>query len=352
MRSTVKATAMACLGVLGAFSQVSAGESLAPYGYLNLSGGYVWFDDKRGLADDAIYTIGYEYRFTPRYGLELSFSEAEPDTADGSNDIEHLGLRLDGLYYFDMLPWTVKGLSNYAVLGADYVKFDYYRRSRFNYGLGIRYAVNPRLALRADVREFFTTRDKFRDHQVQAGISLSLGTQRQRPAETPTPQPEPEPVIVDSDGDGVPDHLDQCPDTPLSWAVDDVGCPIMIPEVIEYDLPVTFASGAARFDDEANLSAVAELAELMQQNPGSRVQLLGHTDSVGAVEANQRLSEQRVLFVGNLLVNRHGIEPERIEAYGMGPAQPIADNATAEGRAMNRRVEIRLQTVRQVPKLR
>ncbi|MCH8500146.1 MAG: OmpA family protein [Marinobacter sp.] len=348
MRSIVKATAMACLGAMGALSNVSASENLAPYGYLNLSGGYVWFDDRRGLADDAIYTIGYEYRFSSRYGVELSFSEAEPDTANGNNDIEHLGLRLDGLYYFDLTPWSVKGLSNYAVLGADYIKFDYYRRSRFNYGLGVRYEVNPRVALRADVREFFTTRDKFRDHQVQAGISLSLGNQRQRPS----PAPQPAPVIVDSDGDGVPDHLDQCPDTPSSWAVDEVGCPIMIPEVIRYDLPVTFASGAARFDDEANLSAVAALAELMQQNPGSRVQLLGHTDSVGSVEANQRLSEQRVLFVGTLLVNRHGIEPERIEAYGMGPAEPVADNATAEGRAMNRRVEIRLQTVKQVPKQR
>jgi outer membrane protein OmpA-like peptidoglycan-associated protein len=74
------------------------------------------------------------------------------------------------------------------------------------------------------------------------------------------------------------------------------------------------------------------------------VEVAGHTDSTGAAEYNQALSERRAGTVA-LYLNNRGIDRQRILAYGRGLTQPIADNATAAGRAMNRRVEIRFSPI-------
>jgi len=68
----------------------------------------------------------------------------------------------------------------------------------------------------------------------------------------------------------------------------------------------------------------------------------GHTDSVGSPEYNQRLSERRARAVRDYMVSG-GIAPTRIEAVGMGESKPVATNDTAEGRAENRRVELRVR---------
>jgi outer membrane protein OmpA-like peptidoglycan-associated protein len=70
--------------------------------------------------------------------------------------------------------------------------------------------------------------------------------------------------------------------------------------------------------------------------------IVGHTDSVGSEESNQQLSQRRAESVRNYLAT-HGVPADRIQAQGMGEAQPIADNKSTEGRANNRRVEIILQ---------
>jgi OOP family OmpA-OmpF porin len=88
--------------------------------------------------------------------------------------------------------------------------------------------------------------------------------------------------------------------------------------------------GRARVDN-----AVA----VMRQHPTLRVLVVGYTDSIGSDTYNLGLSERRAAAVRDHMVAQ-GIEPSRIEASGRGKADPVADNATAEGRAQNRRVEI------------
>lgn len=70
----------------------------------------------------------------------------------------------------------------------------------------------------------------------------------------------------------------------------------------------------------------------------------GHTDSTGSVAYNQGLSERRAMSVAGYL-NSQGVDPRRVSALGFGPSQPIASNATAEGRAQNRRVEIQIAPI-------
>jgi outer membrane protein OmpA-like peptidoglycan-associated protein len=84
--------------------------------------------------------------------------------------------------------------------------------------------------------------------------------------------------------------------------------------------------------------AVALLREL----PSNHVTVTGYTDSVGSPEFNQKLSESRANAVLTYIV-QHGIEASRVSAVGMGELNPIASNATEEGRALNRRVEFQLR---------
>jgi outer membrane protein OmpA-like peptidoglycan-associated protein len=65
----------------------------------------------------------------------------------------------------------------------------------------------------------------------------------------------------------------------------------------------------------------------------------GHTDNTGNATANQKLSEDRAISVKSYLISK-GLQVGRIESKGFGPAKPVADNATAAGRAKNRRVQI------------
>ncbi len=86
--------------------------------------------------------------------------------------------------------------------------------------------------------------------------------------------------------------------------------------------------------------ALEEIAKLLKANPSLRVWVVGHTDSVGGLDTNQKLSEARAGAVVKALVAEHGVSAARLKGYGVGPLSPVASNDTEEGRAKNRRVEL------------
>ncbi|MGD9294171.1 MAG: OmpA family protein, partial [Roseobacter sp.] len=102
------------------------------------------------------------------------------------------------------------------------------------------------------------------------------------------------------------------------------------------DLLFATDSSAVRPDLQDDLSRVAGN---LQQYPASTIQVIGHTDSDGDAGYNQRLSEQRANAVAGILVNA-GVQPSRLQAFGVGENQPVASNLTEAGKAQNRRVEI------------
>lgn len=85
---------------------------------------------------------------------------------------------------------------------------------------------------------------------------------------------------------------------------------------------------------------IAQIARLLQAQPALKLDVVGHTDNVGDAASNQSLSERRARAVVNALVEDHGIDESRLTPRGEGLSKPIADNATEEGRAKNRRVEL------------
>lgn len=86
-------------------------------------------------------------------------------------------------------------------------------------------------------------------------------------------------------------------------------------------------------------SDLGRVADNLVKYPNSSVQIVGHTDSEGAADYNQGLSERRADAVANILMDG-GVAPARVTSIGRGEEQPVASNLTPEGRAQNRRVDI------------
>lgn len=213
-----------------------------------------------------------------------------------------------------------------------------------------------------------TARNSANEAMLRVGLMFPLAKQT---AGVTVPEPQPR-RVRDSDGDGVPDHLDECPDTPPGVRVDARGCPLDsdgdgVPDYLdecpgtpagvqvdERGCPVTteierkFEDVNFGFDQDQLTSyaqstldrTAQELRELIQKDPGLRVSVEGHTDSIGPAEYNVGLGERRARSVRDYLAGK-GIERERMDISSGGETRPIASNDTAKGRLLNRRVEIR-----------
>lgn len=258
-------------------------------------------------------------------------------------------------------------------------------------------AASLRVDLRyRQVRKMSEFNDRpFADGLISAGLVFPLaGPPPPAPAPPPPPAPRPD---GDADGDGVPDSLDRCGDTPASAPVNGLGCvadsdldgvndlrdrcPATPPgatvdafgcepdadldrvpnradacpgtrpgaRVDERGCPpvkVLRLEGVHFAHDKAVLSPAAKVvlngvAEGLKRRPGVRIEVAGHTDARGGDAYNRRLSARRAKAVRDYLESR-GVAGERLTSKGYGETVPVADNATAEGRARNRRVELRI----------
>jgi outer membrane protein OmpA-like peptidoglycan-associated protein len=150
------------------------------------------------------------------------------------------------------------------------------------------------------------------------------------PAKVVAAPPPPPPAPMDSDGDGVVDGTDQCPETPRGDRVGPAGCSCDVTRQLQ------FAFGSAELTD-ADKQILDEMAENLTRLKFVSGTIEGHTDSVGSEAFNQGLSERRAQTVAAYLESK-GIAAGRMQVVGRGESDPVGDNNTAEGRAMNRRV--------------
>ena len=113
----------------------------------------------------------------------------------------------------------------------------------------------------------------------------------------------------------------------------------------EFALDIEFPTDGS-MPNAASMPDVQTLIKIMQENPGLSVAIEGYTDSDGDAVDNQKLSEARAKGIRALLVNS-GVDEGRVTAVGMGPANPIADNSTEEGKQKNRRIVVKVTSFEQ-----
>jgi len=158
----------------------------------------------------------------------------------------------------------------------------------------------------------------------------------------------------DEDGDGVPDSRDKCPGTPKGVQVDADGCPPPVPApvveevvvvkeetIVIRDVHFQFDSAKLTAADKDKLNTVA--SRLKQEAASARLTVTGHTDSVGSDAYNKKLSDRRAHSVVEYLIEDGVPRSSFVSVSGAGESQPVADNKTADGRALNRRTEIKIE---------
>jgi outer membrane protein OmpA-like peptidoglycan-associated protein len=141
---------------------------------------------------------------------------------------------------------------------------------------------------------------------------------------------------ADSDGDGVTDDRDKCPGSPSDRPVDESGCTIES-VVLEN---VNFESNSSELKAGSSESLDKAVAG-MNKYDNLSIEIHAHTDSMGEAAYNQALSEKRANSVRDYMIGK-GIAANRMVAKGYGETKPVADNGTRDGRAENRRVELKI----------
>jgi len=351
--------------------------------YINPFAAYQLFDDARDLSETGTFGVGLEYRFKPNWAVEAVYSRADADRKYVAGSSEFEELRLDATYYF---AGPEEAWNPYVSLGAGHADFgkdatgptwtsgSNHDETRVNIGTGFRYNVSDSISLRGDLREFHGIDDSTFDTQVSLGLSFAFTRTiaSSKPAPAPVVAPPPP---VDSDGDGVPDNIDQCPNTPAGVVVDSTGCPLDsdndgVPDYLDlcpntspgatvdadgcegvtetiqtFNIEVQFPNNSSIIGDAYD-EEIRRVADFLNENPNTIVEIAGHSDSRGKAEYNQFLSQRRAESVASRLTDALGVDPSRVNATGYGEDQPIASNDTADGRAANRRVEARIQVKR------
>lgn len=316
-------------------------------------------------------------QFQVEYGVSNTNGEASERSADaGVNRFDVEQTMLSGNFLIgteEFTGYTDSALKPYILVGAGQSKIKVENQETYdtaqgssvglvnagtevseskdtigNLGLGAMYRINDALSLRGEARAIHNFDNNWWEGMALAGLEVVLGGHLAPTVAVP-PMEEPNvvtpPIVVvesdlDSDGDGVPDSIDACPGTPMNVVVDERGCPVPvdITDELKMELRVFFDNDKSAIKNQYK-PEIAKVAEKMREYPNSTARVEGHASKTGpSARYNQRLSEARAVAVKSMLTNEFGIAPNRLSTVGYGYDQPIADNNTEEGRAMNRRV--------------
>ncbi|ROV62033.1 OmpA family protein [Vibrio ponticus] len=303
--------------VISATLAMTAGAAnAAPY--LGAKVGYSWLNDEcvagQACSDDDSASGGIfgGYEFNDFLALEAGWDYLGKFTAAGLND--------DSVDAFTLAPKLTFGLTDavdvYGKFGGAYVNYGDESDESFLGALGVEFDVMENGKVRVEYQALTDINNDITRafaNTASIGFAYSFGG---------NDEAQPEPVVEEE---------------------------VMVEEVVEtvvmtktFDATLldteTFALNSSKLKPGSE-SKLDELVQLLNQYPQAQVEIVGYTDSSGAAEYNQKLSEKRAQSVAAVLADR-GIDPNRITVSGEGENNPIASNETSEGRSQNRRVEI------------
>jgi OOP family OmpA-OmpF porin len=349
----------------------------------------IWADDSRFVDDGfgAQAALGHAFE---KWNLEFSGFYYD---LGGANDSTIWGVGLDavGVWYRQdrISPFLLAG---FGYTADDQKLFDDTKNSYANAGVGLLIDLtrNGSVAIRAEARYRLDFQDPTQNDWIgNIGLQIPFGGAKEEVAMA-MPDSDGDGVPdefdkcpgtpagvkvtrdgcpVDSDGDSVPDYQDKCPGTPAGEMVDESGCPVQRDDdgdgVLNWDDDCPNTPPGVRVDSRGceikkvtslegvefgnnsdvlapgSMQVLDGVAAELARYPDMKVEIAGHTSSTGPAEYNLDLSQRRAQAVADYLISK-GLDPARFTVKGYGEADPVADNATPEGRARNRRVELRI----------
>ena len=331
-----KRSASMVIGTLMVAASISAHAQGKGAVELSGFGKYYVPDSSRYIGSNGTLLGGAaSYYLTDDVTLGLNYGTY--DNIDGQTSNKTIKGELGGLdatYHFGTLgdslrPYISSGVAHQSIGQDNRGGRDH--SSYINMGTGVKYYFTENLFADAGVTGMYNM-DRG-ETEYMAGLSVGVnfgGAGKQVEPAAPV-------ACNDDDNDGVCDSADKCPDTEANVTVDADGCPAAAESVrVELDVKFDFDKSAVKQDSYAEIKTVADF---MNQYPQTTTTVEGYTDSVGSEAYNQQLSQRRADAVRQVMVDEYGVAADRVSAVGEGENDPVASNDTAEGRALNRRVE-------------
>ena len=313
--------------VAAPLAAANAGVTVTP-----LMLGYTWQDTEHNndklttsheLQDDLFVGAALGVELTPWLGFEAEYSQVKGDVDPNAG--EYKAKNIAGNFYAtsDLITKNYDSkIKPYVLLGAGHYKYEFdnaalgYRDGEEgtlgNAGVGAFFRLNDALSLRTEARGTYHFDEKFWNYTALAGLNVVLGGHL-KPA---APVVEVAPVETVAPVQPAPQELT---------------------EDLNMELRVFFDTNKSNIKDQYK-PEIAKVAEKLVEYPNATARIEGHTDNTGPRALNERLSLARANSVKSSLVNEYNVDPARLSTQGFAWDQPIADNNTKEGRAMNRRV--------------
>lgn len=342
--------------------------------------GAVFPDSNRQTQESPLLGLGAGYWVNPNFAVDFEATHNNADFKDSSprpgKQWESVGLDVAGRWMFSdwsgWRPYLMGGIGalKHAAVGSGQPPASGAAAGGYVHGwgpmatagVGIQKALTDRVAFRGEVAYRWdrdTASAKYAglsDHRsygdtlATLGLVISMGQAAPAPAAAAPAPAAPTCDQLDDDKDGVNNCDDKCPNTPAGTIVGPDGCPQKV--VIDlrgvnfkYDRPKsgeTNISKVLKEPTEESMGILDQTVDTLKRYPQVRVEVDGYTDSKGKDDYNQALSERRAKIVYDYLVS-HGIDASRLDGpKGFGETNPIDTNSTDEGRARNRRVELKV----------
>ncbi|WP_180169488.1 outer membrane protein Omp38 [Acinetobacter sp. YH12021] len=320
--------------VAAPLAAANAGVTITP-----LMLGYTWQDTKHNNGSEHLTDLGQEIQddlfvgaalgveLTPWLGFEVEYNQVKGDSEYTIPGAEYKQTQINGNFYAtsDLITKNYDSkIKPYVLLGAGHYKYELdsaagrgdrgleEEGTLGNAGLGAFFRLNDALSLRTEARATYNIDEDFWNYTALAGLNVVLGGHL-KPA---APVVEVAPVE---------------PVAPVQPA------PQELTEDLNMELRVFFDTNKSNIKDQYK-PEIAKVAEKLVEYPNATARIEGHTDNTGPRALNERLSLARANSVKSSLVNEYNVDPARLSTQGFAWDQPIADNNTKEGRAMNRRV--------------
>lgn len=306
-----------------------------PQPFVGLKGGYQWSVDETyhdsGDPEGFIGGIFGGLRFSQDWSWDLGYQYHEELQADLTSVEVNTWLLESALRY----DWFIDDtLSIYGRLGVAY--WDMQKTSPYDElnatgfspvgEMGVGYHINPNVRLSAGYQYIHNIGDtktgEYDSHALMFGVSYVFSAAQPQAVSVVK---EKTVVVVDTVEPVSPQITESLPQT---YTFSD------------YSLGEEYAfKSDSSSVGQAFASALKDVALVLTRYPQAKVEIVGHTDSTGSYQYNQALSERRARTVANILISA-GVSPTQIHLSGQGEHSPVANNKTAQGRAMNRRVEL------------